>query len=59
MLQTCETHQNYRSFPVCVCVCVCDRITHYHETKGITNFTELKQTMQIRDPGNGITIEIM
>ena len=59
MLQTCETHQNYRSFPVCVCVCVCDRITHYHETKGITNFTELKQTMKIRDPGNGITVEIM
>ena len=55
MLQTCETHQNYRSFPVCVR----DRITHYHETKGITNFTELKQTMKIRDPENGITIEIM
>ena len=44
---------------VCVCVCVCDRITHYHETKGITNFTELKQTMKIRDPENDITIEIM
>ena len=57
MLQTCETHQNYGSFPVCVCVC--DRITHYHETKGITNFTELKQTMKIRDPENDITIEIM
>ena len=57
MLQTCETHQNYGSFPVCVCVC--DRITHYHETKGITNFTELKQTTKIRDPENDITIEIM
>ena len=55
MLQTCETHQNYGSFPVCVC----DRITHNHETKGITNFTELKQTMKIRDPENDITMEIM
>ena len=63
MLQTRETCQNYRPFLVCPGCCVSVCLTghiQYHETWGITNFTELKEMIKIRDnPWNGIMIEII